>query len=93
MPSGGMGIEESEILLRWTKSGVVVEKKGFDQYVVRMDGSGRMTLRNRRFMRLIEPLYQKESMGDASDGAGDSLNTDVRRSNRNRREVDKYQAG
>ena len=52
-----------------------------------------MTLRNKRFMRLIEPLYQKESMGDASDGPGDSLNTDVRRSNRNRREVDKYQAG
>ena len=37
---------------RWDKTGVVVEKGvGPRQYLVRMDGSGRITLRNRRFLR------------------------------------------
>ncbi|KAG0715806.1 hypothetical protein GWK47_011103 [Chionoecetes opilio] len=31
---------------RWDKTGVVVEVRQFDQYVVRVDGSGRVTLRN-----------------------------------------------
>ena len=37
---------------RWDKTGVVVEKgAGPRQYLIRMDGSGRVTLRNRRFLR------------------------------------------
>ena len=37
---------------RWDKTGVVVEKgAGPRQYLVRMDGSGRISLRNRRFLR------------------------------------------
>ena len=36
---------------RWDKSGTVVETKDNDQYVVKMSGSGRLTLRNRRFLR------------------------------------------
>ena len=36
---------------RWDKSGMVVEIKGHDQYVVKVAGSGRLTLRNRRFLR------------------------------------------
>ena len=37
---------------RWDKTGIIVEKgKGPRQYLVRMDGSGRITLRNRKFLR------------------------------------------
>ena len=36
---------------KWDKSGVIVESKSNDQYVVKMAGSGRLTLRNRRFLR------------------------------------------
>ncbi len=36
---------------KWDKSGVVVEIKLHDQYVVKVSGSGRLTLRNRRFLR------------------------------------------
>ena len=36
---------------RWDKSGTVVEIKDNEQYVVKMAGSGRLTLRNRRFLR------------------------------------------
>ena len=36
---------------KWSNSGVVVETKPNEQYVVRVTGSGRLTLRNRRFLR------------------------------------------
>ena len=38
---------------KWDMSGVVVESLGFDSYVVKVDGSGRLTKRNRRFLRPI----------------------------------------
>ena len=39
---------------KWDKTGRVVEVRQFDQYVIRVDGSGRVTLRNRRFLRKYE---------------------------------------
>ena len=36
---------------KWDKSGVIVEVRPNDQYTVKVDGSGRLTLRNRRFLR------------------------------------------
>ena len=54
--------------LRWDKSGVVVESLGNQQYTVKMDGSGRVTLRNRRFLRKIEPLVPRyTSLDDILD--------------------------
>ena len=38
---------------RWDKSGTVVEKLPHDQYRVKLDGSGRATLRNRRFLKPV----------------------------------------
>ena len=42
--------------LRWERTGVVVEVKPFNQYVIRLDGSGRVTLRNRRHLRKFTPF-------------------------------------
>ena len=42
--------------LKWDRTGTVIEVKQFDQYVVRVDGSGRATLRNRKFLRHIVPV-------------------------------------
>ena len=36
---------------KWHKTGRVIEVRQFDQYVIRVDGSGRVTLRNRKFLR------------------------------------------
>lgn len=41
---------------RWAKTGRVVETMGNRQYRIRLDGSGRITLRNRRFLRKIKPV-------------------------------------
>ena len=36
---------------KWDRSGIVVDTKGNDQYLVKIDGSGRLSRRNRRFLR------------------------------------------
>ena len=43
---------------KWDKTGQVIEVRQFDQYIVRMDGSRRVTLRNRKFLRKYIPVYQ-----------------------------------
>ncbi|XP_060073014.1 uncharacterized protein LOC132552840 [Ylistrum balloti] len=42
---------------KWDKTGTVIEVHQYDQYVVRIDGSGRITLRNRKFLRKYTPVY------------------------------------
>ena len=39
--------------LKWDKTGIVVEVKQFDQYGVKLDGSNRITYRNRKNLRII----------------------------------------
>ena len=38
---------------KWDRSGVVVDCRDYDKYVVKVDGSGRLTARNRRFLRKL----------------------------------------
>ena len=45
---------------RWDRTGIVVQAKPHDQYLVRVHGSGRVTLRNRRFLRQITSLAPPE---------------------------------
>lgn len=53
---------------RWDNTGTVTEALPFRQYRVLVDGSRRITLRNRRFLRKIDPIcrnpdYIRETMG------------------------------
>ena len=41
---------------KWDKTGVVVEVRQHNQYLVKTDGSNRVTLRNRKFLRRFEPM-------------------------------------
>ena len=43
---------------KWTKTGIVVEDQGFDSYLIKVDGSHRVTKRNRRFLRKVIPFIQ-----------------------------------
>ena len=40
---------------KWDTSGVIVEVLDYQSYIVKMDGSGRTSKRNRRFLRPIKP--------------------------------------
>ena len=42
---------------KWDNTGVVVEVRQYDQYVIRMDGSGRVTVRNRKFLQQYIPVH------------------------------------
>ena len=81
--------------LRWKKSGVVVENIGNDQYSVKMDGSGRVTLRNRRYLRRIRPVFEKAiTYGGDTDNEVEYEDHDSeppRRSSRVRLQVQRYQ--
>ena len=44
--------------MRWERTGTVVETKDHDQYNVRVDRTGRLTLRNRRFLRSFTPIVR-----------------------------------
>ena len=58
---------------RWNKSGKIVEKLNFDQYLVKIDGGGRLTRRNRRFLKkIISTLADKEMVEskEINDGEG-----------------------
>ena len=43
---------------RWERTGTVMEVKDYDQYNVKVDGTGRLTLRNRRFLRSFSPIVR-----------------------------------
>jgi hypothetical protein len=43
--------------LRWDRTGVITEVGDHRQYSIRMDGSGRLSLRNRKFLRPTTPLH------------------------------------
>ena len=52
---------------KWDKTGIIVEVRQFDQYVVKIDGSQRMTLRNRKFLRKLEPFIPRKQCITLSD--------------------------
>ena len=47
--------------LRWNRTGIVIENLGNRQYHIRVDGSRRLILRNRKNLKKIKPLDVKES--------------------------------
>ena len=47
--------KEGRFPTKWNRSGTIVAVQNFDQYLVKIDGTGRVTLRNRRFLRRYEP--------------------------------------
>ena len=44
---------------KWDKTGIVIEVRQFDQYVVKVDGSGRVTIRNRKHLRSYTPYIRR----------------------------------
>ena len=47
--------------LKWDKTGMIIEVLQHDQYRVKVDGSNRSTLRNRKFLRKIIPMFLDKS--------------------------------
>ena len=41
----------------WERTGIVVEVRQYHQYVIRVDGTGRVTIRNRQHLRKFKPFH------------------------------------
>ena len=52
--------------LKWMNTGTIVETLPHRQYRVLVDGSRRVTLRNRRFLRKIKPLAREMHLPDCT---------------------------
>ena len=74
---------------RWDKTGKVVEKLEHRQYNIRMDGSGRITLRNRKFLKKIEPICSDPPLRlhERTSYGGDFIPSDHLSRNSNRSDV------
>ena len=46
---------------RWDRRGMVMKEEGHDQYQVLIDGSRRLTKRNRKFLKLFTPFKLGQS--------------------------------
>ena len=54
---------------RWDHTGVVVEVKDFNQYLVKMDGTRRLCLPNSKFLRRFVPYGKSGNEGAHNDDA------------------------
>lgn len=66
---------------RWCNTGTIVEVGEFDKYLVKVDGSGRLTVRNRRYLR-PNVTYQEALEGSRAEAPQDQP---VRKSERLRK--------
>ena len=58
-----------KIAKRWDRSGVILEVRKFDQYLIKIDGSGRISLRNRRFLRRVTPYQSRKPAPSSTDSS------------------------
>ena len=75
---------------RWDRSGTITEVLPFRKYTVQMDGSGRLTKRNKRHLKV------KISQPDVAEAAPDDTTSDIymeRRPSRERRHPDRFIPG
>ena len=66
---------QSQLSKRWDRSGVVLEDKGFDKYTIKVDGSGRVIDRNRKYLRSFTP-EQSQLLRGPSAQTQSSQNSD-----------------
>ena len=51
---------QDQMTRKWDRSGTIAEVLGNRQYTIRMDGSGRLSRRNRRHLKVISEQQQTE---------------------------------
>ena len=51
----------------WERTGTVVEVRQYHQYVIRVDGSGRVTIRNRQHLRKFTPFNNTPTWGTGAE--------------------------
>ena len=63
--------------LKWHRTGIVIEVRQFDQYVVRVHGSSNATLRNRKFLRKFTPVMSQPVNNPSFNHFNHSQSSDI----------------
>ena len=63
---------------KWDKSGKIIDKKPHNQYLVKVNRSGQVTVRNRRFLRNFTPAVNQQPLQTttANNVPSDSTSSD-----------------
>ena len=61
--------------IRWERIGKIVECKEYDQYLVKVDGTGRTTLRNRKHLMKFQPIPKNPRPATTLPGLPTTTNT------------------
>ena len=82
---------ENQVSLKWDRSGTVTEALGNRQYTVRLDGSGRLSRRNRKHLKIInEPAPANTTTPRATNDTAAAPSTQpVERPQRRTRQPDR----
>ena len=67
LPGNGQGTTHCH----WDCTGVAIEVKHFDQYVIRVDILGRVTFRNQQFLKKPEKIQAFQLSSPSNDGPTD----------------------
>ena len=68
---------------RWKNQGIIVDVLPFRQYRVRMLGSGRVTLRNRRFLKKCMPINPRTQLPPLQEPSPSTIRVKVPRALKN----------
>ena len=66
---------------KWHRTGTVVEVADHDQYIVKVDGSGRLTKRNRRFLKVFKPASMTIESAPTTNMCDTQVNTEPKQQN------------
>ena len=81
--------------LKWDRQGTIIACKQHDQYLVKVQGSGKLTLRNRRFLRKFQirsPVVQNLGSGAVKDGLSTVQNPIVKDSAQPQKKISAQQS-
>ena len=59
-PGDRVLVQDQQHSKKWNRAGVVIEAKGYRQYLIKLDGSGRISLRTREHLRPASPAVSTE---------------------------------
>ena len=85
LPTGTRVLCQNMRSMKWDRSGTIVDVGQYRQYFIKLDGSGRITLRNRRHIRkiLVEPPITPILDKPVNSQLGKQINKNINNQNTN----------
>ena len=82
---------QNQATLKWDRSGTVIEAMAYRQYTIRLDGSGRLSKRNRKHLKIMneQSPIDADTTEDGPNIAAPRATPQISRPMRNRRKPER----